>query len=434
MRISIFGLGYVGCVSLGCLARDGHTVIGVDTNSGKVDMINRGKPTIIEAKIDTIIADQFQKNRISATQDYKKAVLETDISVVCVGTPASDRGHLDLEYIFRVVGQIGSALKHKDDFHTVVIRSTVTPGTNHKVCEILEKESSKKTNTDFGVVSNPEFMREGSAVDDYYNPGIIVLGSDCERSLNVMKELNKSISAAIEITDIGVAEIIKYVNNSFHALKVTFGNEVGNICKKIGIDSHRVFDIFCKDNKLNISPKYFKPGFAYGGSCLPKDLKALETLAHDYYLKSPVINSITESNNNQKDIAFKMVTSTGKKNVGIIGLSFKPGTDDLRYSPSVELVERLLGKGCLVKVYDKEVFNSSLTGTNKTYIDKHVPHLAELITDDLEFVISESDVLVVTQNYKELTQFRDKLLHKLIIDFVRINEGESFQNYEGICW
>jgi len=338
MNISVFGLGYVGCVSLGCLAQDGHNVIGVDISKEKVDLINHGKPTIIESRIDRIIADQFAQNKIHATNDYRKAVLETDISIVCVGTPSTDEGHLNLESIFKVTRQIGEALKGKDKFHTVVIRSTVMPGTNHRVCEIIEEESGKKRNVHFGVVSNPEFMREGSAVEDYYSAAMTVIGSESKKSLDIMKMIYGDLNAPVVVTEIKVAELIKYVNNSFHALKIAFANEVGNICKKAGIDSHRVFDIFCQDNKLNISSKYFKPGFAYGGSCLPKDLKALKTLAHDYYLKSPVIDSINQSNDIQKDIAFNMVASTGKKKIGIIGLSFKPGTDDLRYSTALQSI------------------------------------------------------------------------------------------------
>jgi len=434
MNISVFGLGYVGCVSLGCLAQDGHNVIGVDISKEKVDLINHGKPTIIESRIDRIIADQFAQNRINATNDYRKAVLETDISIVCVGTPSTNEGHLNLESIFKVTRQIGEALKAKDKFHTVVIRSTVMPGTNHRVCEIIEEESGKKRNVDFGVVSNPEFMREGSAVEDYYSAAMTVIGSESKKSLDIMKMIYGDLNAPVVVTEIKVAELIKYVNNSFHALKIAFANEVGNICKKAGIDSHRVFDIFCQDNKLNISSKYFKPGFAYGGSCLPKDLKALKTLAHDYYLKSPVIDSINQSNDIQKDIAFNMVASTGKKKIGIIGLSFKPGTDDLRYSPAVDLVERLLGKGYQIKIYDKNVFVSELTGTNKVYVEQHIPHLVDLITNDLECVLNESDVLVIAHNYEEISNFMGVLSHKVVVDLVRIEGSIPLQNYQGICW
>ncbi len=434
MVISIFGLGYVGCVSLGCLAKDGNKVIGVDIESNKVDLVNKGLPTIIESEIAEIISEKHSEGMISATTDYRTAVMQSDVSMVCVGTPTTEQGHLDMKSIFAVARQIGEVLREKESFHTIVIRSTVQPGTNAKVGQIIAEISGKKSNEAFGVVSNPEFMREGSAVEDYYNPGIVLLGSDCERPLNIVKEIYKHIDAPIEITDIGVTEIIKYLNNTFHALKVVFANEVGNICKKAGIDSHKVFDIFCRDKKLNISAKYLRPGFAYGGSCLPKDLSALTTLAHDYYLKCPVISAIEESNSIQKDIAFNMVLATDKRKIGVIGLSFKPGTDDLRYSPSVNLVERLLGKGYAIKIYDKHVFCSKLTGTNKAYIDKHIPHLKELITDNLEAVIDDSDVLVVTHDYDELSRFGEKISHKSVVDLVRIKEVVSGHNYEGICW
>lgn len=434
MVISIFGLGYVGCVSLGCLAKDGNKVIGVDIESNKVDLVNKGLPTIIESEIAEIISEKHSEGMISATTDYRTAVMQSDVSMVCVGTPTTEQGHLDMKSIFAVARQIGEVLGEKESFHTIVIRSTVQPGTNAKVGQIIAEISGKKSNEAFGVVSNPEFMREGSAVEDYYNPGIVLLGSDCERSLNIVKQIYKHIDVPIEITDIGVTEIIKYLNNTFHALKVVFANEVGNICKKAGIDSHKVFDIFCRDKKLNISAKYLRPGFAYGGSCLPKDLSALTTLAHDYYLKCPVISAIEESNSIQKDIAFNMVLATDKRKIGVIGLSFKPGTDDLRYSPSVNLVERLLGKGYAIKIYDKHVFCSKLTGTNKAYIDKHIPHLKELITDNLEAVIDDSDVLVVTHDYDELSRFGEKISHKSVVDLVRIKEVVSGHNYEGICW
>ncbi|MCB0512349.1 MAG: UDP-glucose/GDP-mannose dehydrogenase family protein, partial [Bacteroidetes bacterium] len=270
MEISIFGLGYVGCVSLGCLAKNGHQVIGVDVHQQKVDLINKGLPTIVEKDIDTIIAEEFKNGKIRATNDAKDAVSNSEISIICVGTPSSKRGNLNLDFIYKVAEQIGTALKNKNTFHSVVIRSTVLPGTNEKVGEIIEQYSDKKRNQDFSVVSNPEFLREGTAVKDYYHPSITVLGGDSDIALEKVAALYKELPAPIEIVDIRVAEIIKYVNNSFHALKVTFANEVGNISKALGIDSHKVMELFCKDTHLNISPTYFKPGFAYGGSCLPK--------------------------------------------------------------------------------------------------------------------------------------------------------------------
>jgi GDP-mannose 6-dehydrogenase len=434
MNISIFGLGYVGCVSLGCLAQDGHRVIGVDISPEKVDLINRGKPTIVEAKIAEIIEDQFKERKVEATQDYAKAVLRTEVSIVCVGTPSTDRGHLNLISILEVARQIGSAIKDKDDFHTVVIRSTVTPGTNRKVCGIIEDESGKVEGIGFGVVSNPEFMREGSAVDDYYHPSMTVVGSDCQRAIEIVAGIYRNIDAPILVTNVEVAEIIKFVNNAFHALKIAYANEIGNICKKMGIDSHEVMRVFCKDDKLNISPSYFKPGFAFGGSCLPKDLEALRTLAHDNYLSSPVVEAIKQSNENQKEIAYKIVESKGHRNIGIIGLSFKPGTDDMRHSPTVELVEKLLGKGYHIRIYDSNVYISKLTGTNKAYIEKHIPHLSDLITDDLSEVVRASDVLVVSHDHRELREALRGYTEKIVIDLVRISGDWSMQNYEGICW
>ena len=332
MNISIFGLGYVGCVSVGCLAKNGHNVIGVDVADHKVNLINSGKPTIIEKDIDHIIAAEFNNGRISATQDYQSAVNATQVSIICVGTPSSPTGQLDLGYVYRVAEQIGEALKKKKDFHVVSIRSTVLPGTNEKVNEIIARKSGKKIDKDFAVVSNPEFLREGYAVSDFFNPPFTAIGTSSDRAFSIMQDVYKNINGQQERVDIKVAELIKYVNNTFHALKITFANEVGNICKKLNIDSHEIMDLFIKDAQLNISSAYLKPGFAYGGSCLPKDLKGLATLAHDYYLDSPVIESIERSNEAQKKLVAEMILAQNKKNIGIIGLSFKKDTDDLRYS------------------------------------------------------------------------------------------------------
>ena len=317
--ISIFGLGYVGCVSLGCLAQNGYKVIGVDVNQNKINLINNGKPTIIEKDIDKIIGEQFNNKQISATNDYRKAVRKTDISIICVGTPSTKEGHLNLKYIYKVAEEIAEEIKEKKEFHTVVIRSTVLPGTNFKIGEIIEQVSGKKRNTDFGIVSNPEFLREGTAVADYYNPALTIIGSDNEMALDIMAEVYEKINAPIYKVSVKEAEIIKYINNSFHALKISFANEVGNICKELDIDSRNVMDLFCKDDQLNISPYYFKPGFAYGGSCLPKDLKGLRTLSHDHYITSPLIEAIESSNNNQKRIAINLIESQKKKKIGICG-------------------------------------------------------------------------------------------------------------------
>ncbi len=432
--ISIFGLGYVGCVSIGCLAKNGHKVIGVDVVQHKVDLINNGKPTIIEKDIDTIIEEGHKAGRISATTDHIQAVKDTNVSIICVGTPSTGNGHLNLDYIYKTAQGIGEALKGKDSFHVIAIRSTVLLGTNEKVGRIIEEASGKKRNVDFAVVSNPEFLREGSAVKDYYNPAVTVIGSENEKALDIMADIYSKVDAPIERTDVRVAEIIKYVNNSFHALKITFANEVGNICKRMGIDSHKVMDLFCKDTHLNISPYYFKPGFAYGGSCLPKDLKALNTIAHDAYLNSPVLESIERSNQNQKRTAFELITSKGRKKVGILGLSFKKGTDDLRYSPIVEVTESLLGKGYEICIFDEKVNLSNITGTNKHYIETRIPHLSKLLKSDLQEVVESSEVLVISQNDERFRSLIDDYPDKIFIDLVRVVEEPRNVNYEGLGW
>lgn len=434
MKISIFGLGYVGCVSLGCLAQNDHDVVGVDIIESKINLINKGKPTIIEKDIDKIIEKNFSAGKISATKDYVNAVKSTDISIICVGTPPTNEGHLNLNFVFQTAKQIGEALKGKESFHVIVIRSTVMPGTNKKVGEIIEEASDKKRNIDFSVVSNPEFLREGTAVYDYYNPAHTIIGGDSEKAIEIIKKIYSEIKAPIEVVNIEVAEIIKYINNSFHALKVSFANEVGNICKKIGIDSYKVMDLFVKDTKLNISSIYLRPGFSYGGSCLPKDLKGLKTIAHDYYLYTPILEAINESNELQKKILFEKIIEKQKKNIGILGLSFKSGTDDLRYSPIVEVTEWLMGKGFKISIYDKDVNLSNLTGTNKEYIEKHLPHLQNLISADLSFVIERSELLVISHKKIEFQSLIEKYKNKIFIDLVRVIETNNLSNYEGICW
>ncbi len=434
MRISVFGLGYVGCVCLGCFAELGYEVIGVDINQKKVDLINNGQATIHEEKINELIKKNHQQGRIRATISSDYAVQNSDVSLICVGTPTGVNGHLDMGNIYRVSEEIGSALKLKDDYHVIVIRSTVLPGSNEKVGEIISQQCKKARNADFAVVSNPEFLREATAVDDFFNPEITVIASDSEKGLAIMRTLYRYINTTVHETEIPVAELIKYVNNSYHALKVAFANEIGRICKVLSIDSHEVMKTFCADRKLNISSYYFKPGFAYGGSCLPKDLKALNTLSHDNYLSTPVINSIDLSNRNHIDYAFNEIEKYGKKNVAVLGLSFKPGTDDLRNSPTVELVERLLGKGYNVVIYDREVSYSNLMGQNKEYIESTIPHLEKLLHDDIELVIDRSDVIIIFKAYKEIIETLTRRLDKQIIDLVRIPGLEKHALYEGLCW
>ena len=440
MNISIFGLGYVGCVGAACLAKLGHRVVGVDVNENKVRLINEGKPTIIEEGIAELCAEAHAKGLMSATMDVREAVHQTDVSFVVVGTPSSKEGHLNLNYIYKVAEQIGAALSdkpaNKDGLrHIVAIRSTVLPGTNEKVGEIIAQASGLVRGKDFTIVSNPEFLREGTSVKDYFNPPLTLVGTDMPEAEAVFREIYKGIDAEFICTDIRVAEMMKYVNNTYHALKIVFGNEVGNICKELNIDSHKVMEIFCKDKQLNISPYYFKPGFAYGGSCLPKDMKALKTLAHDHYVEVPVIEAIGESNELQKKRAVQLIMAQGQRKVGILGLSFKAGTDDLRCSPIVDVVESLLGKGFEIRIYDKNVKVSELTGTNKDFIMAKIPHLQHFVSDDLEAVCRESDVLVVTNKEKEFAELLARYPNKTVVDLVRQWKEVDYEgHYEGLSW
>lgn len=440
MNISIFGLGYVGCVGAACLAKLGHRVVGVDVNENKVRLINEGKPTIIEEGIAELCAEAHEKGLMSATMDVREAVHATDVSFIVVGTPSSKEGHLNLNYIYKVAEQIGAALSdkpaNKDGLrHIIAIRSTVLPGTNEKVGEIIAQASGLVRGKDFTIVSNPEFLREGTSVKDYFNPPLTLVGTDMPEAEAVFREIYKGIEAEFICTDIRVAEMMKYVNNTYHALKIVFGNEVGNICKELNIDSHKVMEIFCKDKQLNISPYYFKPGFAYGGSCLPKDMKALKTLAHDHYVEVPVIEAIGESNELQKRRAVQLIMAQGQRKVGILGLSFKSGTDDLRCSPIVDVVESLLGKGFEIRIYDKNVKVSELTGTNKDFIMAKIPHLQHFVTDDLEAVCRESDVLVVTNKEAEFADVLGRWPGKTVVDLVRQWKEVDYEgHYEGLSW
>lgn len=433
MNISIFGLGYVGCVGMGCLASQGHKIIGVDVSDKKVELINLGVPTIVEKDIDKLIMDGHKKGMVSATKDFVKAVHSSDISFICVGTPSSDNGHLDLTYIMKTAEQIGEALKEKTGFHVVVIRSTVFPGTNEKVGQLIADISGKEIDKDFAIVSNPEFLREGTAVNDYLNPPLTVIGSSSEKAVDIMKQVYEWSSAPVEIVPIGVAEMIKYVNNSYHALKVVFANEIGSICKKLNIDSHEVMRIFCMDKQLNISPYYFRPGFAYGGSCLPKDLRGLQTLAHDLYLDTPVLNAISPSNSTLIERQTEAIEKFGKKKIGVLGLSFKAGTDDMRNSPIIHIIESLHGKGFEVKIFDKNVSLSRIIGKNKSVIEERLPHLSTMLIDNMEEVTDWADVLIIANKDSKFSEIVTKP-EQIIVDLVRVKELEKYNNYNGLWW
>ena len=437
MKISIFGLGYVGSVSLACLAENGHEVIGVDVNQAKVDCINRGQSPIIENGLEQIIREQRAKDRISATMDIEVAVLGTDISFICVGTPSTGRGHLNLDGIMRVGRDIAGGIARIDRFHVVAIRSTVLPGTNEQITEIIETVSHKVSGKDFAVVSNPEFLREGTAIKDYLNPPYTLIGASSPQAAEMMKAVYEGVHAPVLLTGIRVAELIKYVNNSFHALKISFANEIGNICKHLNIDSRDLMDLFCRDTKLNISPYYLKPGFAYGGSCLPKDLKALCTIAHDGYLKCPVLESIDPSNEHQKDTALGRILEFGKQRIGFLGLSFKEGTDDLRGSPIIGILEKLLGKGFDIRIYDKNVQLSKLVGANREFILQRIPLISRFIFDDVRDVIANSDLIVVVNDDAGFRSVLDEVPRdKIIYDLVNIPFRGRSDNpkYFGIAW
>jgi len=421
---------------MACLADDGNHVVGVDPSISKVDLINAGSPTIVEKGIGPLIKRAWEAGNIEATADHEAALRGADVSVICVGTPNNKAGHLDLSSVYSVAQNIGAVLAGAGKFHVVLIRSTVLPGTNEEVGTIIEERSGKKRRVDFEVVSNPEFLREGTAVQDFYNPPITVIGTSSNRAFEIAKSVYSKADAPVRMTSIAVAETIKLVSNSFHALKVTFANEVGSICKQLGIDSHEVMDLFCQDRKLNLSACYLKPGFAYGGSCLPKDLRALRLIAHDNYIDTPVINAVEPSNKCQKQRLVDMITETGIRKIGILGFSFKPGTDDLRESPIVEIAEILLGKGYDLKVHDKNVHLSNLIGRNKQYVNEKIPHIEKIITDDLDEVINNSDLIIVANKEGQYADLPSRYPDKDIIDLVRIEGGfeTSRGRYQGFCW
>ncbi len=438
MRIAVFGLGYVGCVSGACLADLGHAVIGVDVNPVKVRMINDGKAPIVERGLPEFMANVTATGRFMATQDWAGAVCNSDLALVCVGTPSRQNGSLSLDVIKRVAEQIGAALRNKRTYFVVAVRSTVLPGTvEEEVIPLLEKYSGKRAGRDFGVCMVPEFLREGSSLHDFFNPPKCVIGELDPRSGDLLDALFKDIDAPIVRTSIRIAEMVKYADNSFHALKVTFANEIGNVCKEMRCDSHEVMGIFCMDHKLNLSPYYLKPGFAFGGSCLPKDVRAIVHRAKLLDVETPVLGAILESNRKQIDKVVKQLSAFKGRSLGFLGLSFKHGTDDLRESPMVELVETMLGKGFDIKICDQNVSIARLVGSNREYIEQEIPHISSLMCDTPERLIAMSDVVVVGSDSEE---FRDALTEHLedrhvLIDLVRISTNPVFKGeYQGICW
>jgi GDP-mannose 6-dehydrogenase len=435
MKVIIFGMGYVGSVTAACLAKQGHDVTGIDSDSGKVDLINASQSPIMEPGLDEVLQAVVAEGRLRAETQCQ---VLGDISLVCVGTPSNDNGSLDLRQVLRVCEDIGRLLKKADFYHVVNIRSTVIPGNvEGHIVPALENASGKKAGRDFGVCMNPEFLRESTAVKDFYKPPFTVIGASDDRSAKVVSSLYKGVEAPLEIVPIRVAETIKYACNSFHALKVTFANEIGSLCKSLGVDSWQVMEIFCKDNKLNLSPYYLKPGFAFGGSCLPKDLRAITHLAKQLDLELPVLGAVLASNQIQIERAYHLVRRSGKHKIGVLGLSFKAGSDDLRESPTVAFIERLIGKGYQVAVYDNDVTLSEIRGRNKQFIERTLPHISTLMKPSLAEVASQVEVLVICKKQKEFEAAALNADGKLsVIDFVRLfqNGSPKPNSYEGICW
>ncbi len=437
MFISIFGLGYVGIVSAGCLASMGHKIVGVDINPVKTDMLNEGVSPIIEPGVPELFKEAKEKGLLTATLLAEEAIEASEISIVCVGTPSRANGSLNTTYLINVCKQIGSALENKQTNHVVVFRSTMLPGSMRElIIPVLEEASGKRHNEGFSVAFNPEFLRESTAVYDFFNPPKTVVGADSEEIAGTIMSIYDTIPGPKIKTKIETAEMVKYIDNNFHALKITFANEIGQICKKIGLDSHEVMDIFIQDKKLNISPAYLKPGFAFGGSCLPKDLRAINYLAKMMDLEVPLLNALLPSNNIHIVNAIKKIISFEKGKIGFAGLSFKAGTDDLRESPIVEVVETLIGKGYDILIFDRNVSASRLIGANKEYINLRIPHISSLMVDSLDELLDDREVIVIGNNDSEfkriLAESRDD---QIVYDLVRIDEPvEARTNYEGICW
>jgi GDP-mannose 6-dehydrogenase len=433
MRISVFGLGYVGCISAACLARDGHVVIGVDVDANKVAATNAGRAPVLEPGLEKLISDVVKSGRLQATVDARSAVQQSDISLICVGTPSNSNGSLNLRYLDRVCIQIGTALASKNDYHVVVVRSTVLPGTvEGRLSLLLEQHSDRRAGEDFGICMNPEFLREGSAIEDYDRPSLIVIGELDARSGETAQRLYESVDASVVRTAIQTAEMLKYVNNAFHAVKVAFANEIGNLCAAHGIDGQEVMEHFCLDRRLNISSAYLMPGFAFGGSCLPKDLRALVYRAREQDVDCPLLSAVLPSNHKQIDRAIQIVEKTQRRKIGILGLSFKAGTDDIRESPVVHLVEALVGKGYQVRIFDEKIDLARLTGANKSFLEQELPHIATLMCTSLGEILAQSDVIVIGNNNKDFCSL-PRLLQQdqILIDLVGVTPRHALSLAKG---
>jgi GDP-mannose 6-dehydrogenase len=436
MQISIFGMGYVGAVCAACMAESGHNVIGIDVSAIKVDQINRGKSPIVEPGLEPLLRRQVAAGRVRATSDVNGSVSASDLSMICVGTPSQKNGGLDLSYVATVTEQIGEALKHRNGHHTVVVRSTVLPGTTRGlVIPILERVSGKKAGVDFGVAVNPEFLRESTAIKDYYDPPMTVIGELDTPSGDQLASLYQGLAAPLTRAPLETAEMVKYACNAWHATKITFANEIGTFAKAHGVDGRDVMQIVCLDRKLNLSSYYLRPGFAFGGSCLPKDLRALIYGATQKDVDVPMLRSILASNKAQVEKALDIVASLGKRRVGMLGLSFKADTDDLRESPLVDLAELLIGKGYELSIYDRNVDYARVHGANREYINSRIPHVASLLKSDLAEVVAHSEVMVVGNKDRQFEQVLKNLPEdKIAVDLVGFMQTTSNGVAQGIGW
>jgi GDP-mannose 6-dehydrogenase len=438
MKVSVFGLGYVGAVSCACLPELGHDVIGVDINPLKVQLIASGQSPVVEEGIEELIGAAVKAGKLTATNDVAAAVQGTEVSLISVATPSLPNYMPDLTALDAVVGQIGAEIAKKDGHHTLVIRSTVAPGTTRaRIAPLLEQAAGRKIGDRLSLVFNPEFLREGSSVADFHNPPQTIVGSLDEAGVAVMKRLYTGVPGSFVAADVGVAESVKYLCNVFHALKIVFANEAGAVLKEAGLDSRDVLALFCEDKQLNISKAYLRPGFAFGGSCLPKEVKGFLTIAREQGVDIPVLGSLLTSNDVHIGRAYDLIAANGRKPVALFGLAFKPGTDDLRDSPLVVLAEKLLGKGFDLAIYDKFVKIARLLGKNKEYIDREIPHLDKLLHETPDAVLARAEIVVVGHADAETRQ-RIIALAKgaRVVDlngYADLRDA-GFAEYEGICW
>lgn len=437
-KISVFGLGYVGAVSLACLARDGHEMVGVDIDPNKLELLRRGQAPIVETGIQELIRAVMHTGKVTVTDSVREAILATDLSFVCVGTPASANGNQDLSAMTRIAEQIGSVLPEKASHHVIVVRSTVKPGTTEEVIKpAIERASGLKAGRDFSLCFQPEFLREGTSIHDYDHPPMTVVGTDDEAAAELLRSVFGHLPCEFVRTSVRTAEMLKYACNAFHAVKVTFANEIGRISQSVGVDPHEVMRLLCMDRQLNISPAYLRPGFAFGGSCLPKDLKALLYAAKSNDIELPMLASVLPSNAAHIEHAISAVLASGKRAIGMIGLSFKPGTDDLRESPFVIMAERFIGKGLKLCIYDPQVNVARLIGANRRFIEESIPHIASLMTSDLQDLIERSEVLIVAMKSPDVLAALEKHARpdQLLLDIAVLPDRNAYRaQYLGMCW